>query len=169
MSFLRRLFGGGRSVNPVYLNMRKIVLTIDPASQGIAPSAELPNVYGACLDWAVDDGVASVACLADGSTSLYTSFGGGIIGGGTHAPVIAANRRLLVAIERALDAFEPVTEAPLPAPGELALVACTYGGWRRATGSAEELSAGRHRAAAAFAAAQLVIGALREVEAARPA
>lgn len=73
MSFLRRLLGGGRSVDPVYLNMRKIVLTISPASQGLAPTAELPHVYGACLDWALADGLASVVCLADGSTSLYTS------------------------------------------------------------------------------------------------
>lgn len=67
-----------------------------------------------------------------------------------------------------LDAFEPVTEAPLPAPGDLALVACTYDGWRRATGTAPDLSAGRHPAAAAFNAAQDVISALREAEAARP-
>lgn len=176
MGFLRNLLGRNRAAGAggaagadrsVYGGMRRLVLGLKPESLGLAPTAELPNVYAAIFDVAMAHGSVTVACVVDGSTSLYTSSGGGIIGAGGHAVAVDANRHLLRSIERVLDAFEPTTDAPVPSAGRSALVACTYGGLRRIEGAEPDVYGEGFPPRAAFVAAQGVITAIREVDAAR--
>jgi hypothetical protein len=62
-------------------------------------------------------GTATLVTLADGTTSLCTSTGGGIIGGGGHARVAAASRSFLAVVEDHLGLMSPdldsdVADAP---------------------------------------------------------
>ena len=64
----------------VYEGLRRQVLDLDPADVGFAPTAELPDVYALVLELGMGDAVATLVTLLDGTTSLYTSSGGGMIG-----------------------------------------------------------------------------------------
>jgi hypothetical protein len=53
----------------------------------------------------VGKAVVSLVAVAKGGTSLYFSTGGGVIGGGEHDSVRAANRKLLLFVEQGLELF----------------------------------------------------------------
>jgi hypothetical protein len=92
--------------------LRDMLLTAKPSAFHIEPVDELPHVWGALMEMRMSGVTVSLAAVADGTTSLYFSNGGGIIGGGEHESVRAANRKLLTFIETGLDLFVPM-ERPL--------------------------------------------------------
>lgn len=113
------------------------------------------------LDWGQANGTATIAAMADGTTSLYTSTGGGVIGAGAHAPVRAANRRLMQVANDHLDEFAPATAAPVPDRDRLAIVIRTANGLRRAEVTYEELKGSLAPGQAVFDAANDVMTAVR--------
>jgi hypothetical protein len=100
------------------------------AKAGAAPTSELPRVWGVIVDWAVGDGIATFVALVDGTSSMYTSSGGGIIGGQGSEPVRAANRRLLLAAEAAYEHLTPVAAAGPPEPARVVYWVRAYDGLR---------------------------------------
>lgn len=144
----------------VYLGLRGIPL----GEQG-GPSEPFENssVVAVLLDWGQPNGCATIAAMADGTTSLYTSTGGGVIGAGAHAPVREANRRLMLAAQEHLEEFSPTTEAPIPADGRLAVIIRTTEGLRRAEVSYADLVDRRARGQAVFDAANDVTTAIHVV------
>ena len=54
------------------------------------PTERFPNVFGVVMDMTYPSGVATLVTFADGTASLYTSTGGGIIGGGSAGSSMAA-------------------------------------------------------------------------------
>jgi hypothetical protein len=124
----------------------------------------LPNVWGGLMEMAFPEGAATLVSLADGTTSMYTSTGGGVIGGGAHDSVVQAGRAFLLELERHLDHLEEDEDPDLPAPGIVAFRALTYSGRRARTADEGELTSGDHPLLSLFAAAQSVITALREIE-----
>ncbi len=86
--------GGG-----VYEDLRAQAL--GAVAAGLAPpAAEHPHVWGVVIDIPRDGAWVTIVALGDGSTSMYTSTGGGTIGAGAHEVVRAANEQLLTVIER---------------------------------------------------------------------
>jgi hypothetical protein len=144
-----------------YEGLRAQLLALDPAAAGIAPTAALPRVWGLVYEMGLETGTATVVSLADGTTSLYLSNGGGVVGAGEHAPVAAATRALLVLVEEHLDAFAPDDGDSLPGAGTVAMRALTYGGRRIASAAEEELGEHRHPLSPVFYAGQDVITAIR--------
>lgn len=59
-------------------------------------------------------GTATLAALADGTTSPYVTVGGGIIGGGFHQAMSAATRWFLAELEHRLPLLRPDPDAALP-------------------------------------------------------
>src|SRR5262245_49499282 len=124
-----------------------------------------PGTWVALMEMGIENGVASVLAASDGTTSLYTSSGGGLIGAGDHASVAEANRAFLAAIEGARAAIPVTDEYPLPGDGEIRFSVRWPDGTRgSAVAEDEALAAGDHPLSAAFAAGHDVISALREVE-----
>ena len=80
----------------------------------MARGPDSASTWGAVMETGYPNGVASLVCLRDGTTSLYTSTGGGIIGGGAHDPVVRANHALLATIEATWAAWPraPITRSP---------------------------------------------------------
>ena len=148
----------------IFEALRSQALSVGAASVGIAPSAELPRVYGVVMDRAYPEGLATLVAFADGTTSLYTSGGGGVIGGGEHASVAALNRQLLIAAEDHLERFSLRHQTELPNDGRVLITVLTYTGRFAAESSAEDLGEGRHAAAPVFYAAHEVIHALHMIE-----
>jgi hypothetical protein len=158
----------GRENEPaeVYTELRSQLLELDPAEAGLEPTPELPELWGGLMEMAFPEGVATIVALVDGTTSMYTSTGGGVIGGGAHEQVVAATRDFLAEAHRALDELDPSESADLPRPGYVTFLALCYSGRRRGEAAENELVSMEHPLSPLYAAGQDVITALREAEAA---
>ncbi len=147
-----------------YQGLRSTVLTTDPATMGIRPSNRYPSVVGLLTEFGASGGSATLVSLADGTTSLYTSGGGGIIGAGFHERIAQPTLRLLDLVEASLDRFDPTTDAPLPADGQVAFVVRTHDGLRRSEAPSGELAKGQDPLSPVFYAANDVLTQLRLLE-----
>ena len=98
-----------------YADLRELALTRTSALVSAEGTAH-PGVLGAVVDIASGDGGVSVVALSDGTTSMYTSTGGGIIGAGTHPAVAAATNALLGQLEAMLAMFPVDDRTDLPRP-----------------------------------------------------
>lgn len=151
----------------VYHGLRTQLLDLDPAGVGLGPTKDRPRLWGALMEMGFPNGVATLAALADGTTSMYTSAGGGIIGGGAHQAVVDAGRAFLACVERYLGDLRPDPDATLPAPGLVTIRALTYGTRLSASAPEEDLGHGRHRLAPVFHAGHGVLTQLRLIDQAR--
>lgn len=151
----------------VYHGLRTQLLDLDPASAGLGPTQDRTRLWGAMMETGYPAGVATVVSLADGTTSLYTSSGFGIIGGGAHQAVVGATRAFLAIIEQYLGDLSPEPDPALPATGLVTIRALTYAGRLSASASADDLGHGRHRLAPVFHASHGVLTQLRLVDQAR--
>jgi hypothetical protein len=145
-----------------FTGLRSRILELDPAEAGLEPTEDLPNVWGGMMELAYPEGAATIVSLADGTTSMYTSTGGGVIGGGAHDPVVQASRGFLLELEGRLGELEEDGDSDLPAPGIVAFRALTNSGWRAKRADEGELASGEHPLSSLFAAGHGVITALRE-------
>ena len=108
--------------NP-YLGLRRQFLELD------ADGVDEP-LRGVAFELGMAGGSATVVCVADGTTSMYTSGGGGYIGMGGHESVRTANAAFRAAVAARLDLLVPATDVPVPSPGTVNLVAVTDHGVR---------------------------------------
>lgn len=94
------------------------------------------------VDMALDSGVATVVSLVDGTTSLYTSTGGGVIGGGTIEPIGLASEALVYAAERDVEQIPPVAgdDRSVPRTGYVRFWVLTYAGVRMVEAHADDLT-----------------------------
>lgn len=153
--------GPAPSGEQVYNALRVQILGLDPAAAGLQQGPEHQVVWGALMETGYPRGTATLVTLADGTTSLYLSTGGGIIGGGFHPAVAAATRSFLADLERALPLLQTDPDAALPATGRVIIRALTYTGRMSAEASEDDLGHGRHQISPLFYAAHRVITELR--------
>src|SRR4051794_38082842 len=111
--FRRRATRGSRSPDSVYEGLRTAALEVTEAAVG-KPPPEHPNLLGAVIDIPREGGTASVVAMADGTTSMYTTAGGGTIGAGAHDTVAHATRALLAALEGSIEMFPADQRVDLP-------------------------------------------------------
>ncbi len=153
-----RLPGRKRGLAPpadVYEGLRQQVLRLTADELGDAP------ILALLMETGYSEAVATLVAVADGTTSLYFSNGGGIIGAGEHAAVAAASRRWLEAGRTALPALAEVTDPPLPETGTTQFVAVTPHGLRSAVAVEDDLGNNRYALSPFFYAAQDVITQIR--------
>jgi len=144
-----------------YMELRSMVLTTDPAEIGVRPSDRFPSIIGLLTEFGAEGGSASLVSLADGTASLYTSGGGGIIGAGFHERVAQPTLRLLDLVQASLDLFAPAGDPPLPGDGRVAFVVRTYERLHRAEAGSGELARGGHPLSPIFFATNDVLTQLR--------
>lgn len=95
-------------------------MALGAVDAGLAPpGSDHPNVFGVVVDIPSSGGWATVVALGDGTTSMYTSVGGGTIGAGEHELVRAANTQLLQVIEHELLAHLDDDPGTHPPPGHV--------------------------------------------------
>jgi hypothetical protein len=88
---------------------REILAPLEPSSDG------RPRVV--VMDWTMESGTATLVAFDDGTTSLYMSTGGGVIGAGEHDEVRDAAGRFRTEAERMLNEFAAVAaNDPLSLP-----------------------------------------------------
>jgi hypothetical protein len=118
---------------------------------GAVPTgSEAKDVFGVIGEIGTPDGSAMVFGLSDGSASLYTSSGGGIIGGASHEPVRKASKRLVEQAGAYTKELPVVTDFSFPPRGVQA-----------AEASEESLTSGQHHLAPIFVAWNNLLTQLR--------
>ena len=145
----------------VYSELRKQVLQLTPTKLGDEVDGPIVALL---METGYPEAVATLVAVADGTTSLYFSNGGGVIGAGEHAAVSEANRRWLEVANSVLPQLSEVTDPSPPAEGQTQFVAVTREGLRGAGAAEEELGEGQHALSPLFYAGQDVITQIRLVE-----
>jgi hypothetical protein len=151
----------------LYDDLRSQVLELEPASAQLRPTAELPRVWGALLETGYDENVATLMSLSDGTTSLYTTSGFVIIGGGGHPQVVTATQQFLAAVEASLDQLDPDPVPDLPSDEQTIIRALTFDGRRRVRAAEADFGYGRHPLSDVFHTGEAVITQLRLIHDAR--
>ena len=144
-------------------DLRQQALTVEAGELGLVASAARPHVWGILMETGYPEAVATLVVLGDGTTSLYFSSGGGVIGAGEHYVVRAASDALLAAAEAHLAGFAPTDVTPLPDVGRVRFYVRTFDGMRGVEADEDDLGEGRHQLSPVFHAAHEVIGAVRHV------
>lgn len=139
-------------------------MALGAAEQLPAPAAAHPDVSGMVVDLAASGGFATFVALTDGTTSMYTSTGGGVIGAGGRPGVAAATQQLLTVVQEHVAAFSLDGTDELPAKGTVRLHLLRADGGRRTADLPEDAFWGRvgHPLTPVIAAVQHVITSLRE-------
>jgi hypothetical protein len=164
---LRGLLGGllgGRGRKPpaeIYADLRSISLTVDLADIHLPPGEPWSAALVAMMEIGLPTGTATFVALADGSVSMYTSTGGGVIGAGEHAAVRTAADRFRAAAAAARVELEPTTDFPGPTPGEVRFQLRTEDGGFTAAGPEAALKTGRHPLSELYAAGQDLVTEIR--------
>jgi hypothetical protein len=125
-------------------------------------------VRGLVTDIAYDEGLVTVACLSDGSTSMFTNRGGGILGAGDYEQVAAANRQLLTRTSQLGIELPIASDEALPTPGNVRFSMLTTKGLRSQIVPEDELSASGHHLSPVYDAVQAVVYEMGRIDDAAP-
>ncbi len=147
--------------SPTYLQLRSRLLSLKPAELGLSPSPAAPHVWGVLIDMGFEAGIATLVCLADGTTSLHYSTGGGLLGRGDYDPVAQASKALVSMAETVLQHTTRAEELPLPQPGQVRFILLTYAGMLAADASEKSLVSGENPLSLLYQNAQATLGQLR--------
>ena len=162
--FLRLSVKRQKAPSNAMVELREKVFSITPADIGIAPSATHSQVWGVVMEFQQSGVVVSVVGFADGTTSLYLSSGGGVIGGGEHPSIKTATTQWLQVAEQHLSEMTPAAEHPFPKLGRVCFYVLTYKGLLTADVDEEALKQRSHVLFPIFYAGHEVITQLRLME-----
>jgi hypothetical protein len=115
----------------------------------------------ALMEIGMPKAVTTFAAVADGTVSMYTSAGGGVIGAGSHAAVRAAATRFRIAATESRGLLQRTDDFPLPGPGQVRFQARTADGGYTGAGAEEALRTGRHPLSTLYAAGQDLVTEIR--------
>lgn len=152
----------------VMAEMRARVFAVKPEQIGINRDNFPQEVWGVLMETGFKDGGAySLVVLADGTTSIYFSTGGGVIGAGQHEQVRKASMNLLAVANRYLSSAKTVTSHPLPGAGQVTFYFLSYEGVLSYSAPEESLGQGEHKLSKLFIAGHQVISEIRKLEQSR--
>ena len=97
-----------------YEGLRNMAFTVSPDTLGLNLSKDKTEVYGVIMDWEMGGAVATTIAYMTGDASMYTSTGGGVIGGGQHQNVNSAAKQLIKVAQIYLDKAVKTETTPLP-------------------------------------------------------
>jgi hypothetical protein len=89
--------------------LRSMVLNLNPKDIGITKDNFPHPVFAIVMETGFPEGSFTLSSIADGTTSLYFSSGGGIIGGGEHENVRKASTYLLSGAQHFYEKAKKVT------------------------------------------------------------
>jgi len=147
----------------VYTGLRQQILRLTPDELGDEALSDAP-IVALLMETGYPEAVATLVAVVDGTSSLYFSNGGGVIGAGEHAAVADASRRWLETGGALLPELSAITDPSPPTEGLTQFVAVTGEGLRGIVAPEEELGEGRHSLSPLFYAGQDVITQIRLVE-----
>ena len=150
-------------VTDVFRNLRQKVLSLRPDQIGLNRDPAHP-VWGALMETGYDKAAVTLVTLGDGTVSLYSSNGGGMIGvGGQAGPRKAGEEYLRFAVGF-VSRCSPTTTFPLPEVGRTRFYLLTFDGTVTVEASEADLGNNRLPLSSLFFKAQEVITQARLAE-----
>jgi hypothetical protein len=147
--------------------LRDRLLTSSAEDLGLSGDDAKAKVWGVLMEVAFPTGVATLMSMRDGTASLYTSTGGGILGGYT-----ARNeaKRFVFEAEKHVANMKPAKSFPYPEAGRMKSYLLTRSGVYTADTTEEEVLREGHALSPLFRAGNDVLTVLRTAnEQAKPA
>jgi hypothetical protein len=129
----------------------------------LAAVAGEDSVWGMLMETEHSGATATLFAVWDGTTSLYLSSGGGMLGGHAHDTVREANAEFLETANRFRQHLRPASAFPLPAMGRVTFYGLTDLGVLTADGAEHDLAHGHHALSALFHAGLKVLTQLRSI------
>jgi hypothetical protein len=152
----------------VMADMRARALSVKLQDLGLSPKTYPHGVWGVLMETGLANGDAySLVVLADGTTSLYFSTGGGIIGAGEQTAVRQAAGAMLASANRLRSEAKVATSTPLPTAGQVVFYLLSDAGTLTASGAESALGGGKERLSPLFFSGHGVIAEVRKTEEAR--
>lgn len=149
------------SPNGVYSGLRQQALSASRTEIGIAAPAPETPVWGVLMETGYDSVTVTLFALSDGTTSLYFSNGGGVIGGQGHEAVRSANRAFLNQANHSLQDLALCETFPIPETAHTVFYVLTDAGILTGGALENDLGYGRHALSSLFHAGHEVISQLR--------
>lgn len=128
---------------PTYLQLRDRILKLEPDELGFTPSVG-GQVWGVVMEAGYEAGTATLVVLADGTTSLYYSTGGGMLGSPGYLPVAQAAKVMVSLANNFIDQMSRVKKVNLPSVGQVNFTLLTYSGKYFTNAPLESLASGDH-------------------------
>jgi len=145
----------------VYLQLRNRILSLNPTEVGLTPTNAAPHAWGVLMETGYPVGYASLISLADGTTSLYYSTGGGMLGSGEYTPVAEASKALVAQAENHLQYVSRVNVFSLPELGQVKFIILTYACIYAGEAPEKTVAAGKHQLSPLYIKAQATLEQLR--------
>ena len=151
------------SGNPVE-GLREKLFKLNPKTLDIAPSEDLPRVWGFMMEIFVSQTWVNLVCIADGTVSIYIGTGGGIIGAGEHDSVRSAARECLKKSEEILEHLKNFDSSHIQNEETIKFHVLTYDGIRSDEVETKEIESEKHYLSELYYSAQNVITEVRSAE-----
>ncbi|MBN1801405.1 MAG: hypothetical protein JW891_07865 [Candidatus Lokiarchaeota archaeon] len=146
----------------VFLGLRNMVFGLNPTDIGISKETCNFPVWGIVMETGILSASYTLVVLIDGTTSLYFSNGGGILGGGEHEDVRKASEILLTGAQVFYEKGQETTKYPLPSEGAVNFYFLTFDGNFSYASTGKKLGKGNDAFSDLFLAAHGVITELRK-------
>jgi hypothetical protein len=128
------------------------------------PGLNSDGFQAVVMDMGQPNGTATVVAVADGTVSLYTSTGGGIIGLGQHEGPRKVAVSLLEFAPKFVGYCQSTTEYPLPASGNVRFYLVGAAKTVTAEGKASDFGSGSHVLSPLFFKFQELLTEMRKVD-----
>lgn len=148
----------------VFEGLRSMVLNLKASDIGITNENYPYPVFAVVMETGFDKGSFTLAAIADGSTSLYYSNGGGIIGGGEHENVRKASGYFISGGNHFYEKAKKTTSFPKPMSGQVIFYFITREGVSSYQAMENDLGNEKDELSELFFAAHNVISELRNIE-----
>jgi hypothetical protein len=147
-----------------YEGLRTQVLSLTLKQLGIESKDYKKQVYAILMETSYGDVSVSLLSVTDGTTSLYFSNGGGIIGAGEHAEVKKATLAFISKSEKYLKLAKLTKVFPLPKKGETKFYFMTKKGIYTYSALEDKLGNQKDKLSDLFYAGQNVISEVRKTQ-----
>lgn len=145
----------------IYLGLREKMLSTTPADMNTSTNGDAVVAYGVIMDLGMDAGTATIVSLSSGDTSMYTSRGGGSIGGIGHEACRNASKRFISVAQSFVRDLKKAPDHSLPASGVARFYVLTTAGVLAGEDQIDALGRGRSPLSPLFAAGDEVITQVR--------
>jgi hypothetical protein len=144
-----------------YLALREVAFSTRPEDVEVKVTPGLEQVYGVIVEFQTDGALVTAVGFVSGDASVYSSTGGGKIGGRREPLVAAAAQSLVARAQVQLSDLPGVKDYPTPTPGRVRVYALTTTGVRSAEEDRADIEDPADRLASLFAGAQKIVSEFR--------
>jgi len=138
--------------------LRDRLLTSSPKEIGLSGKDAKAKVWGVLMEVGIPKGIATLVSLRDGTVSLYTSTGGGILGGYSARK---EGKRFVLEAEKHLASMKPEKSFPYAEVGRMKFYVLTQEGVYTAEADEKEVLSEQHALLPLFLAGNEVLTVLR--------